>query len=205
MATKVRSHLTSKLSEDHLREIGRVAAEWSALEFAMLDSIAICGEVPLVKTIMLCGPAAFASWTDILLVVSANKKHGHKYEPLRKLIGLLLKLLRLRNYMVHANWQHQDGVDSGLFASVVNPGPETAKGLGVPKRGQDIILTVHWTVIQMRLVADLIAESRAVLHEIVDRKPSTSIAELVEQTQSYHSILARIQSMLDRLPDPFQK
>lgn len=196
------------ISRSHLEAIGRVAATWSSLEFSMIAAIAKVSGCETYKAIVLAGPAAFASWADMLVIsAQSSSLHKDKADEFASLCKLLLKLLRLRNYIVHAVWE-QKSKGIGLIASAMNsiiPGAyDKASGLGFPKRGRDVILKVEWTPQQMRLVASLIEESESILVRIVYRPNSTSLAELSEHMQSRQTIQQRIRKALDSLPEPFQ-
>lgn len=202
--------LSRKLTRPHLEAIGRVTAEWSLLEIAILYALAETGGVKITSTIVLAAPSAFASWVDMLAIFSRRPEQKHKEDAFAEICKLLLKLQKLRNYIVHATWEDRKKT-SGLIGHLINPDlvvelpREIAKGYGVPKRGRDILIDVTWTVSQMRHVARLIEESRSMLREIADRKQPTSPREhdalaLLDQTNR-----RRIREMLDSLPDPFHE
>jgi hypothetical protein len=196
-----------------LRAIGSVAAYWSALEVTVLDCIARLSNIRVGDVVILAGPSAFASWMDILMVMATNSKdqeHAHKVEQLEKLGGLLLKLLRLRNYVIHATWMPQTDAPAALGGLLNQPvnlftSKHKARGFGIPKRGRDVMIFVHWTAPQIRKLASLCARAGRLLGEICDQKKPTSREEQREHARQSRTNLKRIRSMLDSLPDPFRK
>ncbi|TKS58241.1 MAG: hypothetical protein EWM72_03133 [Nitrospira sp.] len=206
---KSSSPLSTSLTRSHLEAIGSVAAQWSSLESSMISAICKVAATNLHVTVVLAGPSAFASWVDMLIVFArSSEDHKHKEKMLDSLCHLLLKLQRLRNYIVHASWMDQKrGI--GLIARVMDPGitsaKDKAKGIGIPKRGRDVLVFVHWTAPQMRAVAKLIEKARLMLVELSHRQKPTSPQERLAHALMDQTILRRIRTMLDSLPDPFQK
>lgn len=206
-----KTDVLKRLTRSHLEAIGRVAASWSQLEWAMILTLSEISDVHIYKTIALAAPSAFASWVDMIIVlIRSGAAHKDKEDVLEKLFKLLKKLLTLRNNIVHATWSvPEKSKGTGLIGSAMNPEILTpydkASGMGLPKRGRDVIIKVEWTPKQMRQVASLIEEARLILLGISYLKPATSLQTLSEHMQKRQTILLRIQKMLDILPDPFQK
>ncbi len=199
----------SKISPSHLQAIGKVAANWSALETTVIISISDISNVHTFHVFVMAGPAAFASWLDMLLVEIGNSPHhALRIREFEDLSSLLLKLQRLRNCIVHATWESKDS-GRGLVEAVMNPTVVRARdkvtGFGIPKRGRNVIVKVTWTAKKIRLVADLISEATTMLHEFVHLPRSTSAREQLAQLLLNQTSRARIREMLDSLPDPFHK
>jgi hypothetical protein len=191
-----------------LESIGRVAAAWSLLETAIIVNLSDIADTPPFQTTVLAGPAAFDSWLDMTIILVKTTSHSHKLRELETLFGLMKKLHRLRNYIVHASWD-EPNKGRGIIASAMNPVILTpydkASGFGIPKRGHDVFVQVSWTPQQMRHVSNLIEEARLMLYEIVDHWPQAPQKTLNAPGQKGPTILPRIRQMLDTLPDPFQK
>lgn len=204
MARK-KADVLSRLSRSHLEGIGRVAATWSLLERDILLALSEISGITFFSTLVLASPSAFAGWMDMLLLL--GKKH--QLRELQVLVKLFLKLLRLRNNLVHLAWSAPESRGIGLINSRMMPKNITpldkVKGLGIPKRGRDVIVEVEWSPKQMRQVASLIEASRKSLNSLVYRRQPTSPQEHVADALLSQTNLLHIQNMLDTLPDPFQK
>ena len=204
-----KARVLQTVSRSHLEAIGRVAAAWSSLEFRLVVAISEIGGTEPYKTIVLAGPAAFANWADMLVIMAkSSSNHVDKTDEFEKLGNLLTKLLRLRNYIVHAVWERKSS-GIGLLALAMSPAIpgafDKASGLGFPKRGRDVVLKVEWTPRQMRHVASLIEEAETILSKIVYRPPPTSLRERIEHNEMSQTNLLHIRKVLDSLPDPFRK
>jgi len=202
-----RSAILKRLSRAHLEGIGRVAADWSLLEFQVISELSSLSNVEDFKTVILAAPSSFAGWIDMLNIFCSGKHISAEIESISK---LLIKLLRLRNYAIHAVWMVEKGPGaSGIISSAMNPtiitSRQKVKGFGMPKRGRDVLINVEWTSTQLRQLARLIEESRVLLWSISNRKPPTSISERVSNVLQGRTNLHHIRKMLDKLPDPFRK
>ena len=204
-----RYKISSKLSRQHLEAIGRVATEWSALEMEMIHAISSISGVGYVNACILAGPSAFASWVDMLIVLTRqNKEQSHNEIVFEALCKLMKKLLTLRNYMIHAHWMNQvrnASTTHYVMVPIVLRAADKAVGVGIPKRGRDITIEVRWTAPQMRTVIRSILGARLLLQRICFRPPPTSPQARFAPAGSDRTILRQIRTMLDTLPDPFQK
>lgn len=203
-----KSLIRSQLSRSHLEAIGQVCAEWSALEIRLINGIARLTDVPVLKTILLAGPATLDSWLDMIMVsVKTSPSHFISVDAFNDVNRLIQKLRTLRNHAVHASWNVRSrGSDLGLLGTVVLIDvrhDDYAEGLGIPKRGQEVLISVRWTAKQLRQVADLIREAGRIFSGLVDRRLPASDKEQIAHMLLDQTIQARIRTMLDSLPSPY--
>lgn len=206
--SRKKSAIYRRLTRPHLLAIGQVAVSWSLLERMVLSALSSLSGVRLDKAITLAGPAAFASWIDMLIILTGpSTEHAHKHQEIDKLGKLLKKLHTKRNYIVHAVWQIPRA-GTGIIASEMYADPistSKAEADGFPKRGTDWIKRVAWTPKQMRQIATMTEKCRSMLLEIQMRTPPTSHIDSLADDRRRQTNLRNMSLLSDRLPDTFRK
>lgn len=168
---KRRVRIYEVLRPSHLQAIGRVAAEWSYLEFAVLDSIATVAGIELWKVVIIAAPSNLAAWNDMLMVFV---KQSSAYAPIEKKLNkhceLLKDLQTERNAVVHAVWT-PDTAGALAKAILAKQGPpKRVQGTGIPKRGRKVIVPFSKTPQEIRQTANKIAKARIRLGELINRQ-----------------------------------
>lgn len=144
------------LKPNHLHAIGLVAAQWSSLELTVIFIIAKLAQLDVASTITLVAPSNFASWLEMLRKLTIQSKEIAWKEPqLVKLSEKMRTLQTARNGVVHAAWMPGQTESNKKWPSV--------SGIGVPKRGLKILLSIDKTPAQMRALAKAIESAESAL------------------------------------------
>lgn len=161
-----KSRIYQTLKPSHLQAIGRVAAEWSGLEFMFQSLIASVAEFDPFKSLVVTKAASINDWKTMLrTLVQIEYKDATADKELDTLYRKISKLQLDRNSIVHTHWNYKS-IGEGLFATPIPPG-EIASGLGIPKRGSKVVVPVDKSAAQMRQCAKDIETAKARLFEIV--------------------------------------
>jgi len=139
------------------------------------------------KALILTKSAGIRSWQEMLSQLIETQYHDAT--TLHKLKGLYKRIDELgteRNSIVHAAWRIHE-VKEGLRKGAALPPQEHALGLGIPKRGKNIVTDVVKTAAEMRLVAKKIQTAREQLLDIVNSamqkgKSRNALAKLLAST-----------------------
>lgn len=137
------------LSPSHLQAIGRVAAEWSALEFAFQCAMVVASQVPFHKVVAFTAPTPMNGWIDFLSNLLLQQSSSLQRE-LTELFERISKAQTKRNSIVHAVWSEQFPQDIGRRAL---RGTDNAFGTGFPKRGRKLLVHQSYTAREIREVA----------------------------------------------------
>lgn len=93
-------------SKSHLAAIGRVAKEWSRLEYNLQSSIALLAQVPFEISLILTNPANIKGWLEIVtrlaIKLGASADQMAKWQSISNKIGG--QLLPARNKVIHGIW-----------------------------------------------------------------------------------------------------
>lgn len=120
-----------------MQAIGRVAAEWSRLEYVIQLLIAEVASFDSYKCIMLTKQSNIGGWMDML-----KNMMSHVYldpeadKDLERLCKKIKELSTQRNVIVHSMWW--DNFQKGLPA-------DKASGLGLPRSGKKIAIITNLT------------------------------------------------------------
>ena len=152
-----KSQVRKALSDAHLKAIGTVAASWSSMEMTILYTMTKVANIPFQTTIILAGPSNLAAWSDMLKkLCDSTIKFRWNSKKLATLLEKIKKLSTERNNVVHASWSPDtaDQPTGLLWTPPPNTNtPKIAKGMGVPKRGKNILIAVEKTAAEIRDVA----------------------------------------------------
>lgn len=162
------------LSDAHLRAIGKVAAQWSSLEFAILRVIADVARIDHQTALVMLAAQGFPSWCEILKAVSGDvtpkpKPVMNTPTALESLITEMLDLHRHRNNIVHCAWSAPYGITPGmgLLGTYLLPTPkanEKASGSGLKKRQNNPVFPISYTAKEMLAIASKIDKAETALH-----------------------------------------
>ena len=152
-----KSQVRKALTDSHLKAIGTVAASWSSLEMSILYIMAKIASIPFQTALILAGPSNLAAWSDMLKKLCGQAtRYGWNEKKLSSLLEKIKKLSSERNNVVHASWSPEtNNQQTGLLwipPTNAQP-PKIAKGLGVPKRGKSVLISVEKTAADIRDVA----------------------------------------------------
>lgn len=154
-----REYVLRALSSAHLRAIGKVAAQWSSLETAMLRTISEIAEIEYETLLLLIGSSGTKSWTEILKALTGAEKRG----VLALLCAEINDLYSMRNQIVHCDWRPPIKITPGMgllgasFADPPKPN-ERASGTGIKKRSATPLVSISFSAREMLAVAKQIAE-----------------------------------------------
>src|SRR5438105_4144603 len=99
---KRRIKIYEVLRPAHLQAIGRVAAEWSYLEFAVLKEISRLSGTDLPTVIVMTAPSNLMAWNDMLVVLSRwHPGFANIGKTLEKMCEHMKDLQTERNSVVH--------------------------------------------------------------------------------------------------------
>lgn len=144
------------LKPNHLQAIGLVAAQWSSLELTVIFIIAKIAKIDVASTITMVAPSNFASWLEMLRKLTIQSKELSWKEPqLVKLSEKMRTLQTARNGVVHAAWMPGPNESNKRWPSV--------SGIGIPKRGLKILLSIEKTPAQMRSISKAIEAAESAL------------------------------------------
>ena len=147
------------LKPAHMQAIGRVAAEWSRLEYVIQLLIAEVASFDSYKCIMLTKQSNIGGWMDMLKNMMTHVYDDPKIDKvLEKLCDKVKSLSADRNAIVHSMWW--DNTQGGLPA-------DKASGLGFRRSGKKIAIITNMTAKEMRVVAKNIAVATGDLHMMV--------------------------------------
>src|SRR2546423_694411 len=104
-----KNYVLRALSDSHLRAIGKVAAQWSSLEFYILRAVAEIAHVEHETVLMMLAAQGFSSWCEILAALSGEttpkpKPKTHKPTEIEAHLTELGILHAHRNKIVHCSW-----------------------------------------------------------------------------------------------------
>lgn len=179
-----KAEVRKALSDAHLKAIGMVAANWSALEFTLMFLVAQESGTTTNKTFTLIAGNGINSWLQVLERLLENDGKGWKWQTL-KTAGLLKSLQDLqthRNNIVHAVWNVPEPLNklAQLVLQKVNlPPPVQAQGLGF-KKGRSTVI-IQYTAADMRSVAKQIAGMREELLKWAAKPAPTDKTKLMIQ------------------------
>lgn len=160
---KQKNEILKALRDTHLRAIGKVAAQWSALEITILFVISKALNVSFTQATIVCGSQNASAWCDMLKKLT-NESKGSELATVCKTIE---DLQSKRNNIVHAYWHPRQEVANGLFGLNITPQkpPILARGIGVPKRGKEIFRQFEYAPQDILKVANEIAKAERSLFD----------------------------------------
>ena len=162
-----KSRIYETLKPAHLQAIGRVAAEWSGLEFMFQSLISTVAGFDSFKCVILTKAANIHDWKVMLhTLVLLEYKDSVADQKLTRLYRKISDLQGERNSIVHTHW-NQKQIETGLLKGTPLPPGEIVSGLGLPKRGRKVFISVDKTAAEMRHVAKNIEKAKIELYEIV--------------------------------------
>ena len=170
-----RDYVLKALSDAHLRAIGKVAAQWSALEFAILRTISDVARTDHHTTLTMIAAQGFVSWCEILKAVSGDvtpkpKPKLNTPTELESLVTTMTTLHKHRNNIVHCAWDAPFGITPGMGLLGIHDLPrpkahEKAKGSGLKKRERDPVFPISYTAKEMLGYARQIDRAETALHD----------------------------------------
>lgn len=147
------------LKPARMQAIGRVAAEWSRLEFAIQTLIPEVASFDAYRCIMLTKQSNIGGWVDMLknmmTHVYADPKSDKK---LKKLFNKVVELSLKRNALVHSMWWENMQGELPI---------DEASGLGFRRSGKNIAIITNMTAKEMRAVATNIEATAKELFMVV--------------------------------------
>lgn len=168
-----RDHVLRALSDRHLRAIGKVAAQWSSLEFNILHVISDISRVDQRTTMIMVAAQGFVSWCELLKALSGDvspkpKPKNNTPTALESLVTTMMDLHKKRNNVVHCSWDAPYGVTPGmgLFGMYPLPAPkarEQASGRGLKKRQADPVFPIAYSATEMLSIARDIRKAETAL------------------------------------------
>jgi|SRR3989344_4101496 len=167
-----KSRIFTVLKPSHLQAIGRVAAEWSKLEFIFQMAISDTASLDIFKTLIITKPSNIGGWMDMLQnMISHVYGDSKAQKELEDVYKTITKLQKERNAIVHTFWTPQTtsatkGIIGALLA-IPTSVSHVASGLGFPKRGKNVAVNVTKTAAEMRKVAKEIEAVTYQLHQVV--------------------------------------
>jgi hypothetical protein len=188
---KQKSEVLKALRDTHLRAIGKVAAQWSALEITILFVISKTLNVSFSDATAVCGSQNASAWCDILKKLTKESKSAGLPEntELDRVCITITKLQTKRNDIVHGYWHPRREMSSGLLGLSLNPNipSKLASGIGVPKRGTKIFKLIELTPEDMLNTANEIAQAERALFEWhSQRQKRHLLAQAILERQATH-------------------
>ncbi|MFA7383569.1 MAG: hypothetical protein WC001_08965 [Desulfurivibrionaceae bacterium] len=172
MARK-KEYVLSALSDAHLRGIGKVAAQWSSLEYNILRVITDIARTDHKTTLVMLAAQGFTSWCEILKALSGDvtpkpKPQNNTPTVLETLITEMTALHRHRNSIVHCSWDAPFGLTPGMGLIGAYPLPtpkshEKAKGSGLKKRQADPLFAIEYSAKEMLSISRKIDKAQTAL------------------------------------------
>jgi hypothetical protein len=172
-----KNSILSALSDSHLRAIGKVAAQWSALELTMMYCISRITGSTIKQAVILTGSQNVASWCDMLKKLTEDSKpFTGKATELDRICKQIIDIQSERNAVVHTAW-HPRVALIGLLGSPTElvriKSKEQASGVGVPKRGTQVYKDVAYSAPEMIRVAKDIQAAETDLFAWMQKRPKT--------------------------------
>lgn len=171
MASK--DYVLRALSDRHLRAIGKVAAQWSSLEFAILRCISDIAGIDHKTSLVMIAAQGFPSWCELLKALSGDvtpkpKPRMNTPTELESLVTLMLGLHKHRNNIIHCSWSAPYGITPGmgLIGMYSLPTPkahEKATGIGLKKRERDPMFPIEYSASDMLAIAKRIDRAESAL------------------------------------------
>lgn len=168
-----RDHVLRALSDAHLRAIGKVAAQWSSLEFEILRVISDISRVDQQTTMIMVAAQGFISWCELLKALSGDvspkpKPKNNTPTALESLVTAMGDLHRKRNNIVHCAWDAPYGITPGMGLIGMYPLPapkarEQASGRGLKKRQADPVFPIAYSATEMLAIAREISKAETAL------------------------------------------
>ena len=155
------------LTDAHLREIGRIASEWSLLEFHMQLCIGALAGIENDALFVLTKGLSYTGWKECILALALRQSFGEAHErEARKLFNDLDALQLERNKAVHTAWMYEERFEGDPLKWVGGTTGTSAAGSAFPKRGRKSLIAVEMTIIDMAQIADRIIGARETLIEL---------------------------------------
>lgn len=167
-----KNDLLRSLSTSHFRAIGRVAAQWNALELTILWAIGKESGLNMKTAAILAGSQNATAWCEMLKKLSGDTKTvTRKKTALDTICARVTIAQKQRNDVVHAAWHPREEIRGGLFGELPAQKPKAKDkilGTGVPKRGTSSFTVIEYDSTQMLAVAAEIESIEQALFDWLD-------------------------------------